>query len=301
MSSTPSISKGLAASRWAPHAAPGEKNETASPDNGKKANKTGLAASRWAPCDPAPDAVNGNSRNTNGLEASRSAPPVAAPASPSLTPVSREKKKIPRYVSGWGDVILINEMPPGAKGLAASRWATPSQDDDGTSPAAATDDTAAVAPSPAPDSAERRGVPRYVSGWGDVILVNELPPGSKGLAASRWATPAQDDDSTTSPAAADTALVVLSRAPAAPSPSPGPVVPWQGYYIAPSPAPIGHSHAHPAPSHAQPSLSPTSATGEKLKQDTPVYVDVWVDNGGDRRIFEIPDGAEGLAASRWAN
>ncbi|KAK4211066.1 hypothetical protein QBC37DRAFT_376411 [Rhypophila decipiens] len=73
-------------------------------------------------------------------------------------------------------VTMVNPMPQGAKGLAASRWATPAK---------ATPPTKPVSTKPAPTKPASKTVLCQESPG--VTMVNTFPPGAKGLAASRWA------------------------------------------------------------------------------------------------------------------
>ena len=90
---------------------------------------------------------------------------------------------------------VINEIPAGWPGLAASRWATPKQQQQPatasssvpTTPATPTTTTVSATATPSPPRRRRKGV------LGGPIpkpkVVNEIPAGCAGLAASRWATP----------------------------------------------------------------------------------------------------------------
>jgi hypothetical protein len=180
--SSSSNNKGLSSSRWAPQ---GPKQELVSTSEGSildptpvvltvinplAASERGLASSRWAPTpqkklastgaagsrtvlDPTPVKVtvtNPLSSGDKGLAASRwaSAPPVTAPKpsarrhpfpngksgrpKPAASNVAAQKVTVAAskpptdtVLDGEvGKVTVLNLMPAGAKGLAASRWAS---------------------------------------------------------------------------------------------------------------------------------------------------------------------------------
>ncbi|KAM7182680.1 hypothetical protein V8F33_014118 [Rhypophila sp. PSN 637] len=117
-------------------------------------------------------------------------------------------------------VTMVNPLPPGAKGLAASRWATPTPTQTtkaAPTPTPTTKPTAVLCkevpkvtmarkdwphhvgphqhqqqhslplpPTPAVEPTPTRVLCKEVP---KVKMVNTFPPGAKGLATSRWATP----------------------------------------------------------------------------------------------------------------
>ncbi|KAM7182679.1 hypothetical protein V8F33_014117 [Rhypophila sp. PSN 637] len=98
-------------------------------------------------------------------------------------------------------ITMVNPLPPGAKGLAASRWATPAEPTHQTKPAS----TKPALTKPAPTTVLYKETPR-------VTTVNKFPPGAKGLAASRWATSAEPTPQT-KPATPTAARVLCQEVP----------------------------------------------------------------------------------------
>lgn len=97
---------------------------------------------------------------------------------------------------------VTNVFPEGAKGLAASRWATPAQPTPPSKPAQPQPGLVQRTPNPSaaqPQTAAQTktiitsvAAARVIDGEKTKYnVINVLPPGAKGLAASRWATPAQ--------------------------------------------------------------------------------------------------------------
>ncbi|KAM7219370.1 hypothetical protein V8F06_005269 [Rhypophila decipiens] len=125
------------------------------------AGAKGLAASRWAtPTKAAPQSKPATMTKRAG--------PTKAAAPTVLC------KEVPR-------VTMENPLPKGAKGLAASRCATPAKPAPPTKPAS----SPSIKPAPAePAPATARVLCQEVT---KVSMVNPFPPGAKGLAASRWA------------------------------------------------------------------------------------------------------------------
>ena len=170
----------------------------------------GLAASRWATPKEQPPVIVSSSASTTPTTTTRSPTPAtpATPASPA-TPSTQPPRRRKGVLGGPSPkAIVTNEIPAGWPGLAASRWATPKQEQQQppaivsssavstTTPATTTRPTTPATPTPAPPPAVQQAPRRRRKGvLGGPIpkakVVNEMPAGCAGLAASRWATPSQ--------------------------------------------------------------------------------------------------------------
>ncbi|KAK3336256.1 hypothetical protein B0T19DRAFT_480825 [Cercophora scortea] len=152
-------------------------------ENTMKPGDKGLAASRWATSELTP-------------------PPTLAP-SPTLAPAQTKAisttKSFEKTVVASVQPKMENIMKPGDKGLASSRWATPSPVSD-----------PAPAPSPTLTPAKTKAISTTKSFKKTVVapvrpkMENIMKPGDKGLAASRWATPAPATTPASKPAPAPT-------------------------------------------------------------------------------------------------
>ncbi|KAM7182678.1 hypothetical protein V8F33_014116 [Rhypophila sp. PSN 637] len=110
---------------------------------------------------------NGEPTSAMCQAAFRWATPIPTPAPTKPAPAPAPAKSTVRVIYKESPrVTMENLLPPGAKGLAASRWVTPAKPTRQTKPAP-------IKPVESPC----------------VTMVNPFPPGAKGLAASHWATP----------------------------------------------------------------------------------------------------------------
>ncbi|KAK0716950.1 hypothetical protein B0T26DRAFT_751085 [Lasiosphaeria miniovina] len=140
------------------------------------------------------------SRRSSARKNSRATAPPATPAA--ATPGPR-----PFFDPSGPESRVVNEMPAGAKGLVASRWATPS-----TAP------QQTAAPAPAYATVVDPATPFLEPSGQQFRVVNDMPASANGLAASRWATPSNGTQ-TAAPTITPAAITLAAITPVAITPA----------------------------------------------------------------------------------
>ena len=233
---------------------------------------------------PSGSLSSANSRpvNSTGVITPPPSPIIAAtlptPPPPPVIPATLPTETPRRRKGVLGGPIpkprVINEIPEGWPGLAASRWATPKQQPTPESSSApATPSTTTGSTTPATPAVLATQPPRRREGvlGGEIPkpkVINEIPEGWAGLAASRWATPNQQPSTEESASAQTTPSTTTTGS------------------TTPATAPTPATSASPAPPSAQPPRRRKGVLGGEIPKP--------------KVINEIPEGWAGLAASRWA-